>query len=51
MIADKHSMNLARKAAEVLSCAFVWSETKEGQQFWNKVHQRLKQIAKDGDLQ
>lgn len=37
-------------AAEAIATLFNWDETVEGEDFWNSVHERLMQIAENGEL-
>lgn len=39
----------ARIAADKIRGAFCWSETPEGDEFWNSVYARLQQISETGD--
>lgn len=39
----------ARIAADKIMEAFCWSESPEGDEFWNSVHDRLRQISETGD--
>ena len=38
----------ARKTAELLFEAFFWYDSKEGYDYWNKVHDKLWEIAEKG---
>ena len=45
---DTHTKELTRKLAGDLHGAFVWSETKEGHNYWKDVHGKLRRIAEEG---
>ena len=38
-----------RKAAELLFEAFSWHNSKEGYDYWNKIHDKLREIAEKGN--
>ena len=47
---DAKGRACARKAADLLTRAFVWEDTAEGGTYWAGLNDRLFQIAKDGVL-
>jgi hypothetical protein len=40
----------AKKAANLLLGAFSWHGSREGLEYWERIHKRLLQIAEDGKL-
>jgi hypothetical protein len=41
---------LVREAAVKIRCAFAWSQSAEGHEYWSAIEKRLTQMAKDGRL-
>lgn len=48
--ATSHQKARAQDAANALVEGFDWTETAEGNEFWDGVYERLIQIAEDGVL-
>ena len=50
VFANERERDSAKKAANLLFGAFSWNDTREGLKYWDKIRQRLLQIAEDGKL-
>lgn len=50
IVTDNSGMKQAEIAKRALSRGFSWEDSAEGSEFWNGVHGRLTQIAKNGIL-
>lgn len=50
VVIDEYLRQKAYDASDRIGEAFVWEQTREGDDYWNKVFWRLRQIAEDGVL-